>query len=50
MLSSMAGHKGGSLGHAHYGATKGAILALTRGTRSRAGAQDPGKRCISRNY
>jgi 3-oxoacyl-[acyl-carrier protein] reductase len=31
MLSSMAGHKGGSLGHAHYGATKGAILALTRG-------------------
>jgi 3-oxoacyl-[acyl-carrier protein] reductase len=30
-LSSLAGHKGGSLGHAHYGATKGAILSLTRG-------------------
>ena len=31
MLSSRAGHGGGSLGHAHYGATKGAILALMRG-------------------
>ena len=31
MLSSRAGHSGGSLGHAHYGATKGAILALVRG-------------------
>ena len=31
MLASRAGHSGGSLGHAHYGATKGAILALTRG-------------------
>ena len=30
-LASMAGHKGGSLGYAHYGATKGAIMALTRG-------------------
>lgn len=30
-LASRAGHSGGSLGHAHYGATKGAVLALTRG-------------------
>lgn len=30
-LASRAGHSGGSLGHAHYGATKGGILALTRG-------------------
>uniref|UniRef100_UPI0035C97790 SDR family NAD(P)-dependent oxidoreductase n=1 Tax=uncultured Sphingomonas sp. TaxID=158754 RepID=UPI0035C97790 len=31
VLSSRAGHCGGSVGHAHYGATKGAILALMRG-------------------
>lgn len=30
-ISSRAGHCGGSVGHAHYGAAKGAILALTRG-------------------
>jgi 3-oxoacyl-[acyl-carrier protein] reductase len=30
-LSSMSGHKGGSYAHAHYGATKGGILAYTRG-------------------
>jgi 3-oxoacyl-[acyl-carrier protein] reductase len=30
-LASRAAHSGGSLGHAHYGATKGGILALTRG-------------------
>jgi 3-oxoacyl-[acyl-carrier protein] reductase len=30
-LSSMSGHRGGSYAHAHYGATKGGILAYTRG-------------------
>ncbi len=30
-LSSMSGHKGGSYAHAHYGATKGGILAYARG-------------------
>jgi 3-oxoacyl-[acyl-carrier protein] reductase len=30
-LSSMSGHKGGSYAHAHYGATKGGILAYVRG-------------------
>lgn len=30
-LSSMSGMKGGSYAHAHYGATKGAIIAYTRG-------------------
>ena len=48
MLSSRAGHSGGSMGHAHYGATKGAILALTRGLarelgpRIRVNAVSPG--------
>ena len=48
MLSSRAGHSGGSLGHTHYGATKGAILALTRGLarelgpRIRVNAVSPG--------
>ena len=30
-LSSMSGMKGGSYAHAHYGATKGGIIAYTRG-------------------
>ena len=47
-LASRAGHSGGSLGHAHYGATKGGILALTRGLarelgpRIRVNAVSPG--------
>ena len=48
LLSSRAGHSGGSLGHTHYGATKGAILALMRGLarelgpRFRVNAVSPG--------
>jgi 3-oxoacyl-[acyl-carrier protein] reductase len=47
-VSSTAGHKGGSLGHAHYGASKGGVLALTRGLarefwpRVRVNAVSPG--------
>jgi 3-oxoacyl-[acyl-carrier protein] reductase len=44
----MAAHMGGSFGHAHYGASKGGVLALTRslarelGPRTRANAVSPG--------
>jgi 3-oxoacyl-[acyl-carrier protein] reductase len=47
-VSSTAGHKGGSVGHAHYGASKGGVLALTRGLarefwpRIRVNAVSPG--------
>lgn len=30
-IASVAAHQGGSFGHAHYGASKGGVLALTRG-------------------
>lgn len=48
LLSSRAGHGGGSAGHVHYGATKGAILSLARGLarelgpRTRVNAVSPG--------
>ena len=48
LLSSRAGHGGGSAGHVHYGATKGAMLALARGLarelgpRIRVNAVSPG--------
>jgi 3-oxoacyl-[acyl-carrier protein] reductase len=47
-LTSMAAHMGGSFGHAHYGASKGGVLALTRslarelGPRTRVNAVSPG--------
>jgi 3-oxoacyl-[acyl-carrier protein] reductase len=47
-VASTAGHKGGSLGNAHYGASKGGVLALTRGLarefwpRVRVNAVSPG--------
>lgn len=47
-LASQAGHTGGSVEHAHYGATKGAIIAFTRtlarelGPGIRANAVSPG--------
>lgn len=47
-ITSMAAHMGGSFGHAHYGASKGGVLALTRslarelGPRTRANAVSPG--------
>jgi 3-oxoacyl-[acyl-carrier protein] reductase len=47
-LTSMAAHMGGSLGHAHYGASKGGVLALTRGLarelgpKTRVNAVSPG--------
>jgi 3-oxoacyl-[acyl-carrier protein] reductase len=31
LVASVAAHMGGSLGHVHYGATKGAVVALARG-------------------
>lgn len=46
--ASAAGHTGGSLGHAHYGASKGGVLALVRGLarefgpRLRVNAVSPG--------
>ena len=46
--ASAAAHMGGSLGHAHYGASKGAVLALVRGLarefgpRLRVNAVSPG--------
>ena len=46
--ASAAGHMGGSLGHAHYGASKGGVLALVRGLarefgpRLRVNAVSPG--------
>lgn len=46
--ASVAGHAGGSLGHAHYGASKGAVLSLMRGLarefgpRLRVNAVSPG--------
>lgn len=48
LLSSRAGHGGGSAGHVHYGATKGAMLSLARGLarelgpRIRVNAVSPG--------
>ena len=30
LMSSMSGHTGGSVEHGHYGATKGALVSLTR--------------------
>ncbi|MCW5627383.1 MAG: SDR family oxidoreductase [Rhodoferax sp.] len=48
LLSSMSGHTGGSVEHAHYGATKGALVSLTRtlarelGPRLRVNAVSPG--------
>ncbi|MCZ4314484.1 SDR family NAD(P)-dependent oxidoreductase [Comamonadaceae bacterium G21597-S1] len=48
LLSSMSGHTGGSVEHAHYGATKGALVSLTRtlarelGPRVRVNAVSPG--------
>lgn len=30
LMSSMSGHTGGSIEHGHYGATKGALVSLTR--------------------
>jgi 3-oxoacyl-[acyl-carrier protein] reductase len=47
-LASVAGHKGGTYGFAHYGASKGGIIALTRGVaqdlapRIRANCVSPG--------
>ena len=47
-LASQAGHTGGSVEHAHYGATKGAIIAFTRtlarefGPEIRVNAVSPG--------
>lgn len=47
-VASVAAHKGGAKGHVHYGASKGAMLALTRGfagelwPRIRANAVSPG--------
>lgn len=47
-VASTAGHKGGTIGHAHYGAAKGGVLALTRGLarefwpRIRVNAVSPG--------
>lgn len=47
-LTSMAAHMGGSFGHAHYGASKGGVLALTRslarelGPKTRVNAVSPG--------
>ncbi|WP_028710487.1 SDR family NAD(P)-dependent oxidoreductase [Paracoccus pantotrophus] len=47
-IASVAGHQGGSFGHTHYGASKGGILAFTRGVardlapRIRANAIAPG--------
>lgn len=47
-LASVAAHAGGSLGHAHYGASKGGVLALARGLarefgpRLRVNAVSPG--------
>ena len=47
-LASVSAHKGGSFEHAHYGATKGGILAYTRGLardlgpRLRANSVSPG--------
>ena len=47
-LTSMAAHCGGSFGHAHYGASKGGVLALTRslarewGPKTRVNAVSPG--------
>ena len=47
-LTSMAAHMGGSFGHAHYGAAKGGVLALTRslarelGPKTRVNAVSPG--------
>ncbi len=46
--ASAAGHMGGSIGHAHYGASKGGVLALVRGLarefgpRLRVNAVSPG--------
>ena len=37
--ASVAGHGGGSLGHAHYGASKGAVLSLVRGLAREFGPQ-----------
>lgn len=45
-VASRAGHSGGSLGHAHYGATKGGILALSRGL-ARELAPDIRVNCVS---
>ena len=47
-LTSMAAHMGGSFGHAHYGASKGGVLALTRslarelGPKTRVNSVSPG--------
>jgi 3-oxoacyl-[acyl-carrier protein] reductase len=47
-LTSMAAHMGASLGHSHYGASKGGVLALTRslarelGPKTRVNAVSPG--------
>jgi 3-oxoacyl-[acyl-carrier protein] reductase len=47
-LTSMAAHMGGSLGHSHYGAAKGGVLAYTRGLarelgpKTRVNAVSPG--------
>mgnify|MGYP000080999075 CR=1 FL=1 len=48
LLASTAGHTGGSVEHGHYGATKGALVSLTRtlarelGPRLRVNAVSPG--------
>jgi 3-oxoacyl-[acyl-carrier protein] reductase len=47
-LGSISSHKGGSFAHSHYGATKGAIVAFTKGLardiapRLRANSVSPG--------
>jgi 3-oxoacyl-[acyl-carrier protein] reductase len=47
-VTSMAAHCGGSVGHSHYGASKGGVLAFTRGLarelgpRTRVNAVSPG--------